>query len=132
MADISTTRHGCGTWAAGCRRRPTPRGVQSSRSGWSGYVWASAGPSTAARIRQAPLAARLSLTYSHSQLLEAYLQSLFYGNGAYGQQAAAQIYLGADASKVDLAQAALLAGLTDQPTPLNPFLNVSGAKQRQH
>jgi len=90
------------------------------------------GPSTAARIRQAVLAARLSLTYSHSQVLEAYLQSLFFGSGAYGPQAAAQIYFGVDASKLDLAQAALLAGLTDQPTQLDPFRNLSGAKQRQH
>ena len=90
------------------------------------------GPGTAAKIRQAALAAQLSVTYSHSQILEAYLQSLFYGNGAYGPQAAAQIYFGIDASKLDVAQAALLAGLTDQPTQLDPFRNLSAAKQRQH
>jgi Transglycosylase len=83
------------------------------------------GPGTAAKIRQAALAAQLSVTYSHSQILEAYLQSLFYGNGAYGPQAAAQIYFGIDASKLDLAQAALLAGLTDEPTQLDPFRNLS-------
>ena len=89
------------------------------------------GPSTAGKLRQAVLAAQLSLTYSSSQILETYLQSLFYGNGAYGPQAAAQAYFRVDASKLDLAQAALLAGLTDQPTRLNPFRNLSGAKQRQ-
>lgn len=89
------------------------------------------GPSTAGKLRQAVLAAQLSLTYSSSQILETYLQSLFYGNGAYGPQAAAQNYFRVDASKLDLAQAALLAGLTEQPTRLNPFRNLSGAKQRQ-
>ena len=89
------------------------------------------GPSIAGRLRQAVLASQLSLNYSSSQILEAYLQSLFYGNGAFGPQAAAQVYFGVDASKLDLAQAALLAGLPDQPTRLNPFRNLAAAKQRQ-
>ena len=89
------------------------------------------GPSIAGRVRQAVLASQLSFNYSRSQILETYLQSLFYGNGAYGPQAAAQIYFGVDASKLDLAQAALLAGLPDEPSQLNPFRNLSGAKQRQ-
>jgi len=89
------------------------------------------GPSVAGKLRQAVLASQLSLNYSRSQILEMYLQSLFYGNGAYGPQAAAQVYFGVDASKLDLAQAALLAGLPDQPSQLDPFRNLSGAKQRQ-
>ena len=89
------------------------------------------GPSVAGKLRQAVLASQLSLNYSSSQILETYLQSLFYGNGAYGPQAAAQVYFGVDASKLDLAQATLLAGLPDQPSQLNPFRNLSGAKQRQ-
>lgn len=89
------------------------------------------GPSTAGKLRQAVLARQLSFTYSSSQILETYLQSVFYGSGAYGPQAAAQVYFGVDASKLDLAQAALLTGLTEQPTRLNPYRNLSGAKQRQ-
>ena len=89
------------------------------------------GPSIAGKLRQAVLASQLSLNYASSQILETYLQSLFYGNGAYGPQAAAQVYFGVDASKLDLAQATVLAGLPDQPSQLNPFRNLSGAKQRQ-
>jgi membrane peptidoglycan carboxypeptidase len=89
------------------------------------------GPTTAGKLRQATLTLQANTIYSHSQILELYLNSAFYGNSAYGAAAAARIYFNTDASKLDLAQAALLAGLPQKPTDLDPLRNWSAAKHRQ-
>jgi membrane peptidoglycan carboxypeptidase len=89
------------------------------------------GPSTAGKLRQAALTLQANTTYSQSQILQLYLNSVFYGNGAYGAQAASRVYFGADASNLDLAQAALLAGLPERPTDLDPLRNWTGAKHQQ-
>lgn len=85
----------------------------------------------AARLRLAALAVRVAAAYSKPQILEAYLNSLPYGNQAYGAESAARTYFGVDASQLDLAEAALLAGLPQAPTRLDPIRNLSAARQRQ-
>jgi len=88
-------------------------------------------PSVAGKVREAYLAAQAATTFSKTQVLELYLNGLFYGNGAYGGQTAAQVYFGIDASRLDLAQASLLAGLPAQPSLLDPLHALPAAKQRQ-
>jgi membrane peptidoglycan carboxypeptidase len=89
------------------------------------------GPSIASKLRQAALTFEANATYSQSEILDLYLNAVFYGNGAYGAQTAAQRYFGMDAAKLDLAQATLLAGLPERPTDLDPTRNLPGAKRRQ-
>jgi membrane peptidoglycan carboxypeptidase len=85
----------------------------------------------AGRLRQAALAVKISTAYSKSQVLEMYLNALFYGHSAYGPAAAAQTYFGVDPAGLDLAQAALLAGLPQMPTLYDPVRNWATARQRQ-
>jgi membrane peptidoglycan carboxypeptidase len=77
------------------------------------------------------LAVEIEHQYSKAQILEAYLNRVFYGNRSYGVEAAAETYFGKPASQLSLAEASFLAGLPQAPTELDPFTNPSGAKQRQ-
>src|SRR3989475_1601904 len=73
------------------------------------------------KIREAILAIEVTNTYSKQQILELYFNQIYYGNQAYGVKAAAQTYFGkADLSKLTLAEAALLAGLPQSPSVLDP------------
>jgi 1A family penicillin-binding protein len=74
---------------------------------------------------------RLEATYSKAQILEMYLNSIYYGEGAYGVAAAAETYFGQDVSTLDLAQSALLAGLPNAPTAYDPYTHPDAARQRQ-
>lgn len=83
------------------------------------------------KIREALLAFRLSRQFSKDQILAMYLNEIYYGNMAYGVEAAAQSYFGHSARSLTLAEATLLAGLPQSPTTLNPLLHAAAAKQRQ-
>src|SRR5947209_14980852 len=83
------------------------------------------------KIKEVALAYELSQAYSKNQILELYLNKSFYGAQSYGVEAAAQSYFHMSASKLDLAQAAVLAGLPQAPTQYNPVLNPDQAKVRQ-
>lgn len=83
------------------------------------------------KIREAILALRLSRQYSKDQILQFYLNEVYYGNMAYGIEEAARSYFGKPATELQLGEAALLAGLVQSPTDLNPFANPEGAKRRQ-
>src|SRR5215472_10568961 len=83
------------------------------------------------KIKELALAYELDQTYSKNQILELYLNKSFYGAQSYGVEAAAQSYFHVDAKNLDLAQAAMLAGLPQAPTEYNPVLNPDSAKLRQ-
>ena len=83
------------------------------------------------KIKELALAYELSQTYSKDQIMELYLNKSFYGSQSYGVQAAAESYFHIPASKLDLAQAAMLAGLPQAPTEWNPVLHPDAAKTRQ-
>jgi len=83
------------------------------------------------KIREAILALRLSREYSKDQILQFYLNEVYYGNMAYGIEEAARSYFGKPAGELQTGEAALLAGLVQSPTELNPFTNPDGAKNRQ-
>jgi membrane peptidoglycan carboxypeptidase len=83
------------------------------------------------KIKELALAYELSQTYTKDQIMELYLNKTFYGSQSYGVEAAAQSYFHIPASKLDLAQATVLAGLPQAPTEFNPTLNPEAAKTRQ-
>ena len=76
------------------------------------------------------LAQQAAQTYSKEQILEWYLNTNFYGNLAYGIEAAARVYFDKSASELTLAEATLLAAIPQSPA-LNPIDNPDAAKERQ-
>lgn len=85
----------------------------------------------ARKLRESILAIRLAGTYSHNDILTLYLNQTYYGNLAYGVQAAAQVYFGKDVEALDLAECALLAGLPQAPALYDPLTNPTPSKDRQ-
>lgn len=80
---------------------------------------------------EAMYAIRLSHLYSKDQILELYLNKIYYGNLAYGAEAAALDYFGKHIYDLDLAESALLAGLPQAPSSYNPFVHPDQAALRQ-
>lgn len=83
------------------------------------------------KIREAILARRLESRLTKLEILFLYLNQIYLGHGAYGVQAAAQLYFDKDVSQLDLAEAAMLAGLPPKPSTLNPVVDLAGSKARQ-
>ena len=83
------------------------------------------------KLKELALAYELSQAYSKDQIMELYLNKSFYGSQSYGIEAAAQGYFHVPASKLDLAQSAVIAGLPQAPTEWNPVLHPDAAKLRQ-
>lgn len=82
------------------------------------------------KIQEAILALWLEHKYSKTQILELYLNRVYFGSGAYGVEAAAQKYFGHGARNVTLPEAAILAGLMKAPARLAPNRNPAGASER--
>ncbi|GAC1550247.1 MAG: PBP1A family penicillin-binding protein [Herpetosiphon sp.] len=84
------------------------------------------------KVREAILAFRLSRSFSKEQVLSLYLNEVYYGNLSYGVEAAAQGYFGKSVRDLSMGEAALLAGLPQSPTDLNPLNDLPAARVRQH
>jgi penicillin-binding protein 1A len=82
------------------------------------------------KLQEAELALWLEHKHSKAELLELYLNRVYFGSGAYGVEAAAQRYFGKSARNVTLAEAAMLAGLVKSPSRLAPNRNPEGAEAR--
>jgi penicillin-binding protein 1A len=78
------------------------------------------------------LARRIEKTNSKDQILEHYLNRIFFGNGLYGIQRAANVYFGKHASELTLGEAALIAGIVRGPQKFSPFKNWEGAKLQRN
>ncbi|HXF69776.1 MAG TPA: penicillin-binding protein 1C [Thermoflexus sp.] len=83
------------------------------------------------KIREALLALELSRRYGKNELLEIYLNTVFYGHFAYGLEAAALTYFGKHAAELDLAECALLAGLPQSPSRYDPLTQPQAAEARR-
>ncbi len=77
------------------------------------------------------VALQIESRYSKSEILQAYLNQIPFGVGAHGIENAARTFFGKSASDLNLAEAALLAGLPKSPTGYNPYLHFERAKSRQ-
>src|SRR5713101_6442660 len=82
------------------------------------------------KLQEVELAFWLERKHSKSEILELYLNRVYFGSGAYGVEAAAQRYFGKSAKNVTIAEAAMLAGLVKSPTRLAPNRNPEGAEKR--
>ncbi len=82
------------------------------------------------KIQEAILAFWLERKYTKDQILELYLNRVYFGSGAYGIEAAAQRYYAKSATEVTLAEAAVLAGLVQSPSRLAPNRNPQAAQAR--
>src|SRR5215468_2385782 len=82
------------------------------------------------KMQEAVLALWLERKFSKAQILELYLNRVYFGSGAYGVEAAAQKYFGKSARQVKVAEAAMLAGLVKSPSRLAPNRNPAGAERR--
>ncbi len=83
------------------------------------------------KLRESILAYRLSRHYSKNEILLLYLNQTYYGNLAYGIDAAARAYFGKPLADLDLAECALLAGLPQAPALYDPLSDPQAAKERQ-
>ncbi len=82
------------------------------------------------KLQEMVLALWLEHKFSKAQILDLYLNRVYFGSGAYGIEAAAQRYFGKSARQLTLAEAALLAGLVQSPSRLAPSHNPDGAERR--
>jgi penicillin-binding protein 1A len=82
------------------------------------------------KMQELVLALWIERKFSKNEILELYLNRVYFGSGAYGVEAAAQRYFGKPAREVKLSEAAMLAGLVKSPTRLAPSRNPDGAERR--
>lgn len=83
------------------------------------------------KLREAMYTAQLEMTYAKDEILEMYLNQIYYGHGAYGIEAAARMYFDKPSSELTLAESALLAGIPKGPSYYSPYRNMKNAKDRQ-
>jgi penicillin-binding protein 1A len=83
------------------------------------------------KLKEAALAWQLEQRWSKDRILTAYLNTIYFGNGAYGIQRAATTYFRHSAAKLTLAEAALLAGIPEDPSRFDPVTNPRAARQRR-
>jgi membrane peptidoglycan carboxypeptidase len=88
-------------------------------------------PTIQRKLREAVLAVDLNRQYTKDQILELYLNTIYYGAQSYGAEAAARGFFHTTSHNLTLAQAAMLAGLPQAPTDNSPLINPTRAKLRQ-
>ena len=84
------------------------------------------------KLNEAALARQLETKLSKQEILERYLNTVYFGEGAYGIEAAAKTYFGRPARKLNLAQSATLAGIIRLPEQYDPYKNLEQARQRRN
>ncbi|MFN0074316.1 MAG: PBP1A family penicillin-binding protein [Chloroflexota bacterium] len=83
------------------------------------------------KVKEALLAYQLTQKLTKSQILQMYLNEIYYGNLAYGVEAAAETYFAKTARELTLSESALIAGLAQAPVAYDPYRNPGSAKERQ-
>lgn len=83
------------------------------------------------KIKEIYLARKIEETYSKDEILEFYLNEVYFGNLAYGVEAAAKRYFGITAKDLDIAQSAILTGILTSPSTINPIEDIETAKLAQ-
>jgi len=84
------------------------------------------------KIKEAILALQIERRYSKNEILTIYLNQVYLGGGAYGVEAAANVYFGKPAAGLDLAECAMIAGMPPAPGKYSPFVNMDNALSRKH
>ena len=84
------------------------------------------------KLLEAMVALRIEHQFTKQQILELYVNRIYFGTGCYGVETASQAYFGKSASKLNLPEAALLAGLIRSPNRFSPLKNPEGAKTQRN
>lgn len=84
------------------------------------------------KLKEVALAFKLEKNLTKKEILELYLNKVYFGHGAYGVKMAAKTYFGKPVSGLDLAESALIVGLIKAPSTYSPYSNLDKAKQRQY
>ncbi len=84
------------------------------------------------KIMEAMLAYEVEQKYGKDKILQMYMNTIYFGHGAYGVETAAEVYFGKPVGKLDLAESATLAGLIKSPGRYSPHVNRVAAKARRH
>src|SRR6266513_893268 len=84
------------------------------------------------KLLEAMVALRIERELSKDQILELYVNRIYFGSGCYGVETASQSYFGKNASKLDLSESALLAGLIRSPNRFSPLKNPQGAAMERN
>lgn len=84
------------------------------------------------KIKELYYTIRLEMFYSKEQLLTSYLNTIYFGHGAYGISEASQFYFGKQIDDLSLAEATMLIGIPKGPTYYSPYNNIENATERQH
>src|SRR5258706_5596606 len=84
------------------------------------------------KLLEAMVALRIERQFTKQQILELYVNRIYFGNGCYGVETASQAYFGKSASKLNLPEAALLAGLIRSPNRFSPLKNPEGSKTQRN
>ncbi|WP_336714099.1 transglycosylase domain-containing protein [Arthrobacter sp. USHLN218] len=91
-----------------------------------------AGDTYNAKIREAKYAVALEKQLSKDEILKRYMNAVYFGNGAYGVEAAARVYFSTTAAKLNHVQSALLVGMLKAPVSLDPFTHPEAATERRN
>ncbi|RJP83204.1 MAG: PBP1A family penicillin-binding protein [Desulfobacteraceae bacterium] len=83
------------------------------------------------KLKEAILAFQLERRYTKDEILELYLNQVYFGSGAYGVKAAAKTFFNKPVGELTLAEAALIAGMPQSPSRLSPLINPERAVQRR-
>jgi 1A family penicillin-binding protein len=83
------------------------------------------------KLAEAILSIRLEQVFSKDEILDMYLNNIYWGHNNYGVQTAAETYFNKNASELNLAESAMMAGLIQAPEQYSPFINYGATKQRQ-
>lgn len=84
------------------------------------------------KIKEAVLAVIIERKFSKQEILQAYLNQVYFGEGAYGIEAASQVYFGKHSSELTLGESALLAGLPRGPNIYSPYIDLNAALERRN
>src|SRR6267143_3893526 len=90
------------------------------------------GRTSSRKLLEAMVALRIEHEFTKQQILELYVNRIYFGTGCYGVETASQAYFGKSASKLNLPEAALLAGLIRSPNRFSPIKNPEGAKTQRN
>jgi penicillin-binding protein 2A len=84
------------------------------------------------KVKELIITKKIERTYSKDEIMERYLNQIYFGEGAWGIQRAAKIYFGKEASELTLSESAMLAGLIKAPSILSPFKNMEKSIERRN
>ena len=126
------SRRSAGRWSPTSAGAGWPRAAVPSPSSWSKRSTCRTSSSFTRKIVEAVLATQLERTATKDTILERYLNTIYYGENAYGVEAAAQTYFGKSVTQLDLAECALLAGLPQAPSAYSPKQDLAAATERRN